>query len=134
MRSHSGFIPLMRACSVLAMRSYACADASCSVFSLIIHARARSDLLQNDRERICHLRIASVAPLRAGTETDAESPVLDSAHGSQRLSAPALSAGSQRWLSAHGLSAWLQRVSLSAGSQRVALMMTGQRRREDERK
>jgi hypothetical protein len=93
---------------------------------------AQSDLLQNDRKRICHLRIASVAALRAGTETDAESPVLDSAHGSQRLSALALSAGSQHWFSAHGLSAWLQRVSLSAGSHCVALMMTGQQQREDE--
>ncbi len=81
---------------------------------------AQSDLLQNDHKQICHLRIASVAALRAGAETDAESPALDSAHGSQPLSAPALSTGSQRWLSAHGLSMWLQRVSLSAGSHRVA--------------
>jgi hypothetical protein len=89
---------------------------------------ARSDLLQNDCEQICHLRIASVAALRAGIETDAESPALDSAHGSQRLSVLALSTGSQRWLSVHGLSAWLQRMSLSAGFHRVALKMMGQQR------
>ncbi len=133
--SFCGFIPLMRAGLVLAMHPYACANASCLVLLLIIHTRvimvmcARSDLLQNDREWICHLRIASVAALRAGTATDAESPALNSAHGSQRLSALALSAGSQRWLSAHGLSAWLQCMSLSAGSHCVALMMTGQQRR-----
>ncbi len=91
---------------------------------------AQSDLLQNDCEQICHLCIASVAALRAGAETDAESPALDSAHGSQQLSALALSAGSQRWLSAHGLSAWPQHVSLSAGFHRVALMMTGQQQQQ----
>ncbi len=73
---------------MLAMRSYACADASCSVLSLIIHTRV----------------IMLCAHYR--TETDAESPALDSAHGSE-----ALSAGSKRWPSA---------LALSAGSQRMA--------------
>jgi hypothetical protein len=49
-------------------------------------------------------------------------------HSCRWLSALALSAGSQRRLSAHGLSAWLQHVSLSAGSHRMALMMMGQQR------
>ena len=67
---------------------------------------ARSDLPQSDCERICHLRFVSVAALRAGAETDAESPALDSAHGSE-----VLSTGSKRWLSA---------LALSTGSQRMA--------------
>jgi hypothetical protein len=137
MQSHSGFIPLLRAgfgaCNALVCMC------GCKLLGALAHNTrtcyhvvcTQSDLLQNDCKWICHLHIASVAALRAATETDAQSPALDSAHGSQRLSALALSAGSQRWLSAHGLSAWLQRVSLSAGSHRVALMMMGKRRQED---
>jgi hypothetical protein len=91
----------------------------CKLFGALAHNTctchyvvcAQSDLPQNDRERICHLCIASVAVLRAGAETDAESPALDSAHGSQRLSALALSASSQRWLSALALSTLPQRVA-----------------------
>ncbi len=119
LRIHSAMV--MRAGLVLARHSYACADASCLVLLLIIHARvimlcAHDQICcEIDRERICHLRTASVAALRAGAETDTESPALDSAHGSQQLSALALSTGSQCWLSAHGLSAWLQCVSFSAG-------------------
>jgi hypothetical protein len=83
---------------------------------------AQSDLPRNDCKRIFHLRFASVAALRAGTETDAESPALDSAHGSEQLSALALSAGpqpgSQRWLSALALSAWPQREASARVSQR----------------
>jgi hypothetical protein len=88
----------------------------CKLFGALAHNTrtchhvvcARSDLPQNDREQICHLQFASVAALRAGAETDAESPALDSADGSERLSVLALSAGSQRWLSALALSAWPQ--------------------------
>ncbi len=109
----------------------------CKLFGALAHNTrtchhvvcAQSDLPQNDRKRICHLQFASVAALRAGTETDAESSALDSVHGSEQLSALALIAGSQHWLLEHGLSTWLQRMSLSASSHCVALMMTGQQRR-----
>ncbi len=98
----------------------------CKLFDALAHNThtchhgvcARSGLLQNDCELICYLPIASVAVLRAGAETDAESPALDSAHGSQWLSALALSAGSQPWLSALALSAWPQRVTSARVSQR----------------
>ncbi len=98
----------------------------CELFGALAHNTrtchhvvcAQSDLPQNDRKRICHLQFASVAALRASAETDPESPVLDSAHGSEQLSALALSAGSQRWLSALALSAWPQRVASACVSQR----------------
>jgi hypothetical protein len=98
----------------------------CELFGALAHNTrtchhvvcAQSDLPQTDCKRICNLRFASVAPLRAGAETDAESPALDSAHGSERLSALALSAGSQRWLSALALSTWTQRVASARVSQR----------------
>jgi hypothetical protein len=98
----------------------------CKLFGALAHNTctchhvvcAQSDRPQNDCKRICHLRFASVAALRAGAETDVESPALDSAHGSERLSALALSAGSQRWLSALALSAWPQRVASAPVSQR----------------
>jgi hypothetical protein len=70
----------------------------CELFGALAHNTrtchhvvcAQSDLLQNDCKQICHLRIVSLAALRAGAETDAESPALDLVHGSQQLSALAL--------------------------------------------
>jgi hypothetical protein len=87
----------------------------CKLFSAFAHnARTchhfvctQSNLPLNDCKRICHLRIGSVAALRAGTETDAESPALDSAQGSQQLSVLALSAWPQRVVSVSDSQHWL---------------------------
>ncbi len=56
MRSRSGFIPLMRAGSVLVMCSYASADASCLVLLLIIHACV---IMSCAHDQICCKMIAS---------------------------------------------------------------------------
>jgi hypothetical protein len=100
----------------------------CELFGALAHNTrtchhvvcAQSDLPQNDCKRVCHLHIASVAALRVGTETDAKSPALDSVHGSQRLSALALSAWPQRVASAHVSQHWLT----SRGSHDDGTVMT----------